>query len=76
MQPGASPSTDDFIVIVVPDQDDAVVLPRVSEHLDVHLGNQRAGRIDDPEVRSRASSRTSGETPCAENGDRAIGHFI
>ena len=57
----------DLLVARVPDQQDVVALAGEPLRLLVHLGDQRAGGVDRAQLpRSRACSRTAGETPCAE----------
>ena len=47
MRSGASPIVpDDLVVVGVADQDDRVALARVADRLEVHLGDERAGRVD------------------------------
>ena len=57
----------DLLVPGVPDEHDQVALGREPPRLDVHLGDQRAGRVDRVQAAAEALGRTAGETPCAEN---------
>ena len=58
---------DDLLVALVADQQDVVVVGGEPARLVVHLGDQRAGRVDRlAGCRRPASSCTTGATPCAE----------
>ena len=65
---GASPvGADDLLVALVADQQDVVVLGGEPPGLVVHLGDQRAGRVDGLQAaRGGLGSWTCGATPCAE----------
>ena len=58
---------DDLLVAVVADQHDRVPVGGVAARLDVHLRDERAGRVDRVQAsRAAAFARTDGATPCAE----------
>ena len=54
-------SPDDLLVVGMADEDEVVVLARVAARLGVHLGDQRAGGVDDLEI--AAARRPAGERP-------------
>ena len=57
---------DHLDVAAMADDQDLVAVARVAQRLEVHLGDQRTGRVDDAQTGARAaSSRTDGETPWA-----------
>ena len=68
----------DLLVAGVADQQDVVVLVGEPPRLVVHLGDQRAGRVDRLQLRAPRPPRApSGETPCAEKTTvRALGHLV
>ncbi len=56
----------DLLVVGVPDQDEVVTLVGVAARLGVHLGDERAGGVDDLESsRAAACRRMTGATPWA-----------
>ena len=72
----AVPSTSSWPVVA--DEQDVEVLARRTARPPVHLGDQRAGRVDrlQPAV-ARPRACTAGDTPCAENTtQRALGHLV
>ena len=67
----------DLLVALVADQQDVVVLGREPHGLLVHLGDQRAGRVDRlqrPRRRRRVHRR--GDTVRGEHDARALGHLV
>ena len=56
----------DFVVVAMADEHQRIALLGKLDGLDVNLGDQRAGGVDDLEVRGLCcDSRTAGETPWA-----------
>ena len=61
----------------MPDQDDLAALIGVALALDMHLGDQRAGRVDDRQAaRGGAFLDRAGDTMGAEDRDAARRHLV
>ena len=56
---------------LVPDEQDGVALGRVPARLGVHLGDERAGRVDRPQPARVARSCTAGDAVGREDEHRA-----
>ena len=68
---------DDLFVALVPDQQDVVVLPGEPLGLVVHLGHQRAGRVDHLQIAGgRRLVHGRGHTMRGEDHDGALGHLV
>src|SRR5689334_14751722 len=70
-------SSNDLVVAAMPDQDDAVILARISNHFEMNFRDQRARRVDDvqlPAVRFTANFRAYAMG--TENRDRTIRNFV
>ena len=68
---------DHLIVVLVPDEHDAVAVAREPHRLQVHLGDQRAGGVDhiQPPLLGLPSHRWR-HAVRAEDGPRPLGHFV
>jgi len=67
----------DFLVTAVPDQQDVVVLGGEAPGLVVHLGDQRAGRIDGPQATAlRFLADGRGDAVRGENNHRPLRHAV
>src|SRR5205823_2296421 len=66
-----------FLVSLVADQQDVVVLGREAPRLVVHLGHQRAGRVDGVQPSTlRVAADLGGDAVRGEHHDRAGGHLV
>ncbi len=67
---------DHLLVPLVADQDDRVPVRGVALGLGVHLGDQRAGRVDHLELAlAGVGVHLGGDAVCGEDDDRALGHL-
>src|SRR4029453_18288285 len=58
-------------------EDDAVVVPRVSEHFDVSLRHKRTSSVDDTKLSApRFVAHFGRNSMCAEYNDGVIGYFV
>ena len=69
---------DDLFVVGVADEDEVVVLARVTTRLGVHLGDQRAGRVDDLEIPALGGllANSRGYTVGCQHHDRVLGDLV
>ena len=69
---------DDLFVVGVADEDEVVVLARVATRLGVHLGDQRAGRVDDLEIPALGGllANSRGYTVGCQHHDRVLGDLV
>src|SRR5437762_1111305 len=68
---------DDLVVILVADQDDRVALARVANRLEVHLGHERARRVDHPQAAALGlPAHLRRDAVGAEDHGRAVGHLV
>ena len=74
---GLAGRTDDLLVPLVADQQDVVVVGREPACLVVHLGDQRAGRVDRPELPpGRLLVHDRRHPVRGEHDRRPLGHLV
>ena len=78
MWSGASPAVpDDLLVALVADQQDVVVVVGEPPRLVVHLGHERAGRVDGAQAARRGLLvHRRRDAVGGEDDDRALGHLV
>src|SRR3989441_9621776 len=68
---------DHLVVVLVADENDRVVLARVADRLEVHLGHERARRIDNPEAPlHRLLAHLRRDPVRAEDHGRVVRHLV
>lgn len=70
-------STDDFLVALMTDQQDVVVVPGEPPGLVVHLGDQRAGGVNDLQVALAGADVHRRRDPVrGEHHNRSLGNLL
>jgi len=70
-------SSDNFVMMGMANQNDAVILPGIPDHFQVNLGHKWARRVDNLQLSISSFFPNVGRDPVsAEYCHRAFGHFV